>query len=237
MRPMTDGFEEAWSLAEPVKGWMTRDQGLALWNAACRLDKGDLVVEIGSHQGRSTIVLASAARTVGARVVAVDPFVDGRLFGGSPTRQRFEANLRKAGVEDVVELVPEYSTKLRPRWDRPIQLLYIDGKHDYWTYTDDLRWSANLVNGGEILVHDCFSSIGVTLGTIAKVLFGRRYTYLDRATSLARFRLAPPSAKDRLRVLAQMPWFVRNVGIKILLRLRLAPVAKIFGHDSPYDPY
>jgi hypothetical protein len=94
-----------------------------------------------------------------------------------------------------------------------------------------------LADGGEILVHDCFSSIGVTLGTIAKVLFGRRYTYLDRATSMARFRLAPPSTRDRLRVAAQLPWFLRNVGIKILLRLRLGPVAKIFGHDSPYDPY
>jgi predicted O-methyltransferase YrrM len=216
---------------------MTREQGLALWNAACRLEKGDLIVEIGSHQGRSTIVLATAARTVGAMVVAVDPFVDGRLFGGSPTRQRFEANLKAAGVDDVVELVAEYSTKLRPRWDRPIQLLYIDGKHDYWTYTDDLRWSAHLDDGGEILVHDCFSSIGVTLGTIAKVLFGRRYTYLDRATSMARFRLSPPSAADRLRVAAQLPWFLRNVGIKILLRLRLRPVARLFGHDSPYDPY
>lgn len=216
---------------------MTREQGLALWNAACRLKKGDLIVEIGSHQGRSTIVLATAARTAGATVVAIDPFVDGRLFGGSPTHQRFEANLKAAGVDDVVELVAEYSTKLRPRWDRPIQLLYIDGKHDYWTYTDDLRWSAHLDDGGEILVHDCFSSIGVTLGTIAKVLFGRRYTYLDRATSMARFRLSPPSAADRLRVAAQLPWFLRNVGIKILLRLRLRPVARLFGHDSPYDPY
>jgi len=189
---------------------MTRDQGVALWNAARRLEKGDVIVEIGSHQGRSTIVLGSAARTVGATVIAVDPFVDGKLFGG---------------------------TKLRPDWDRALQLLYIDGKHDYWTYTDDLKWSVHLPEGGEILVHDCFSSIGVTLGTIAKVLFGRRYVYVDRATSLARFRLAKPTAADRLRVLAQMPWFLRNVVIKVLLRLKLRPVARVLGHDSPYDPY
>jgi len=233
----TDGFADAWALAEPVKGWMTRAQGEALWQAACRLEKGDVILEIGSHQGRSTIVLGAAARTVGATVIAVDPFVDGRLFGGSPTRQLFERNIRRAGLDDVVELVAGYSTELRPDWDRPIQLLYIDGKHDYWTYTDDLRWSAHLPPGAEILVHDCFSSIGVTLGTIVKVLFGRRYTYVDRATSLARFRLAPPSTADRLRVLAQLPWFVRNVGIKVLLRLRLRPVARLVGHDSPYDPY
>ncbi|MEU8637492.1 class I SAM-dependent methyltransferase [Amycolatopsis sp. NPDC048633] len=234
---MADGFADAWALAEPVKGWMTRAQGEALWQAARRLEKGDVVLEIGSHQGRSTIVLGAAARTVGATVIAVDPFVDGRLFGGSPTRQLFERNIRQAGLDDVVELVAGYSTELRPDWDRPIQLLYIDGKHDYWTYTDDLRWSAHLPPDAEILVHDCFSSIGVTLGTIAKVLFGRRYAYVDRATSLARFRLTPPSTADRVRVLAQLPWFLRNVGIKVLLRLRLRPVARLFGHDSPYDPY
>ncbi len=216
---------------------MTREQGLALWTAARKLGEGDVILEIGSHQGRSTVVLGAAARTVGATVVAVDPFVDGRLFGGSPTRQRFEANIEAAGLTDVVELVAAYSTKLRPDWTRSITLLYIDGKHDYWTYTDDLRWSSHLPAGGEVLVHDCFSSIGVTLGTLAKVLFGRRYTYLDRATSLARFRLAPPSAADRVRVLAQLPWFCRNVGMKVLLRLRLRSVARFLGHDSPYDPY
>jgi predicted O-methyltransferase YrrM len=230
-------FAETWAIAEPVKGWLTREQGLALWNAARRLGADDVIVEIGSHHGRSTVVLGAAARTVGAVVVAVDPFVDGKLFGGSPTRQRFEANVEAAGLTEVVELVTAYSTGLRPEWDRPISLLYIDGKHDYWTYTDDLRWSTHLPAGGEILVHDCFSSIGVTLGTLAKVLFGRRYTYLDRQTSLARFSLKPPSTADRLRVLAQLPWFLRNVGLKVLLRLRLRSLAKALGHDSPYDPY
>jgi hypothetical protein len=34
-----------------------------------------------------------------------------------------------------------------------------------------------------------------------------------------------------------MPWWLRNVFVKVLLRLRLRPVARLFGHDSPYDPY
>lgn len=230
-------FARAWELAEPVNGWLTREQGLALWHAVSRLSSGATIVEIGSHQGRSTIVLAAAARAIGARVVAIDPFIDGKLFGGSPTRALFTANVAAAGVADVVELVDDYSTRLRPEWGRPIDLLYVDGKHDYWTYTDDLRWSAHLPPGGEILVHDCFSSIGVTLGTIAKVLLGSRYTYVDRATSLARFRLARPTPRQRLRVLAQLPWFARNVGLKVLLRLRWRSLARRLGHDSPYDPY
>ena len=46
-----------------------------------------------------------------------------------------------------------------------------------------------------------------------------------------------PGLADRRRVLREMPWWIRNVGIKVLLRLRLRRVAAAFGHDSPYDPY
>ena len=69
------------------------------------------------------------------------------------------------------------------------------------------------------------------------MLFGSRYTYLDRSRSLARFKLARPGVADRLRVAAQLPWFTWNVFIKVLLRLRLRRVAGVFGHHGPYDPF
>lgn len=230
-------FERAWSLAEPVGGWMTREQARLLWDSTLRLGPGALVVEIGSHQGRSTTVLGSAARRVGATVVAVDPFVEGRLFGGSPTRRRFEATIRRAGLDDVVELVADYSTRQRPGWDRPIDLLYVDGKHDYWTCSDDLRWAAHLPPGGQVLVHDSFSSIGVTSSLLVHVGVRGRLRYLRRATSLALLDTAAPTARDRLRFAAQLPWFARNVVVKVLLRLRLRGVARLLGHEGTADPY
>lgn len=236
-RPHDDAFDSVWSTADAVPGWTTRDQGRSLWDAVRRLAPGSVVVEIGSHQGRSTVVLGHAAASVGARVVAIDPFLEGPPFGGRETRDAFEANIAAAGLGGVVELVVGYSTRLRPGWDRPADLLFIDGKHDYWTYTDDLRWSAFLPAGAEVLVHDCFSSIGVTSGTVAKVLAGSRLTYHDRVGSLARFTVAPPSWRDRLRLAGELPWFVRNVLLKVLLRLRLRPVARVLGHHSPVDPY
>jgi predicted O-methyltransferase YrrM len=231
------GFESAWAVAELIPGWLTREQASMLWHAACRLAPGAHIVEIGSHQGRSTVVLGRAAQTVGARVTAIDPFVKGRLFGGSPTRDLFVANLALASVDGAVTLLAEYSTRARRHWSEPIDLLYIDGKHDYWTVSDDLRWSEFMTPGGEVLVHDCYSSVGVTAGVVVKVLPSRRYTYVDRSGSLARFRLARPAAADRMRLVRQLPWFLRNVMIKGLLRLRLRRVARAFGHDGPYDPY
>jgi predicted O-methyltransferase YrrM len=234
---LDDDFERAWELAEPVGGWMTREQARLLWDAASRLRPGAVVLEIGSHQGRSTLVLGSAARRVGATVVAVDPFVEGRLFGGAPTRALFEANVARAGLQDVVELVPDYSTRRRPTWDRPIDLLYVDGKHDYWTCSDDLRWASHLPPGGQVLVHDSFSSIGVTSSLLVHVGIRGRLRYLDRSTSLALLDTRPPTPRDRLRLAAQLPWFVRNVVIKVLLRLRLRPVARALGHEGTADPY
>ncbi|WP_051552219.1 class I SAM-dependent methyltransferase [Nocardioides sp. URHA0020] len=231
-------FADAWEFASGVSGWLTEAQGELLWTSTERLPEDALVVEIGSHQGRSTTVLAAAVQASGGQVVAVDPFVDGRLFGGRKTRDIFEANLAAAQLTDTVELLPEYSTVARKSWSRPIDYLYIDGKHDYWTLSDDLKWSEHLPEGAPVLIHDCYSSIGVTLGILAHVLPSRRLRYERRAGSLALFRVGKPSVADRLRIVGEIPWWLRNVVVKVLLRLRLGVVAKaLFGHRGPYDPY
>ena len=227
----------AWTRAQTIPGWLKEGQARLLWDEAVRLPKGATVLEIGSHQGRSTVVLGSAVRVVGGAVIAVDPFVEGRLFGGLSTHDKFVGHLADAGVEDVVELVQDYSTRLRPSWTRDLDMLYIDGKHDYWTLSDDLRWAVHLPDGAAVVIHDCFSSIGVTLGILRHVLPSRNLRYERRAGSLALFRVGRPDVRDRLRILAELPWWTRNVVLKVLLRLRLRPVARLLGHDSPYDPY
>jgi hypothetical protein len=234
----TEGrFSDIWTVADPIPGWLTREQAELLFEQAEALPAGAVAVEIGSHQGRSTVVLASALGARGGRVVALDPFVDGRLFGGSRTRLAFEGHIAAAGAGDAVELVCDYSTKARKSWTRNFDFLYIDGKHDYWTLSDDLRWRVHLPDGAPVLVHDCFSSIGVTLGILRHVLFAADLRYERRAGSLALFRVGRPARRDRLRILAEVPWWLRNVVVKILLRLRLRAVARLLGHDSPYDPY
>lgn len=225
-------FAAAWALADAVPGWLTRDQAGDLWEAAHEVPADGQILEIGSHQGRSTLILAASARDVGARVIAVDPFVSGRMFGGAATRDKFEENLDRAGVRDLVRLIADRSTAIRPYWDEPLALLYIDGKHDYWTVRDDLRWVEHLAPGAPVLIHDAFSSIGVTLGLLVHVLPGRSLRYLGRSGSLARFEVGAPSARDRLRILRELPWFVRNVAIKTLLR-----IGRLVGHRSTPDPY
>jgi predicted O-methyltransferase YrrM len=227
-------FEDGFALAERIPGWLTQPQARRLFEEVLALPSGATVVEIGSHQGRSTVVLASARDDV--EVVAIDPFVGGK-FGGELSRRLFERNLREHGVSERVRLVAERSELVRPTWHAPVGLVYVDGKHDCWSAGEDLRWAGFLPPGGRVLVHDAFSSIGVTLAVLLFVLPGRELRYLGRVGSLATFERGRPRLADRLRILAELPWWTRNVGIKILLRLRLRPLARAVGHHDVFDPY
>jgi predicted O-methyltransferase YrrM len=230
----SDRFDEIFARADAIPGWLTRDQARRLYDEACALPRGARIVEIGSHQGRSTVVLASARDDV--EVVAIDPFVGGK-FGGELTRRRFEHHLREHDLDGRVRLLVDRSERVRSSWNEPVELIYVDGKHDARSTSQDLQWAALLPYGGRVLVHDCFSSIGVTLALLFRVLPGRELRYLGRVGSLATFERTRPRLADRSRILRELPWWLRNVGIKVLLRLRLNPIARAVGHHDTFDPY
>ena len=229
------GFPDAFALVDDVQGWLTADQARVLHEAAAAVPPGGRIVEIGSHHGRSTIILACGAPA--ARVTAVDPFPDDWRYGAAGTEARFRDNLARAGVADRVDLRVATSAEVRLGWTGAVDLLYVDGKHDYWTVGDDLEWAAALPPGGRLLVHDAFSSLGVTLALLRHVLPSGRLRYTGRTGSLAGFEVAGPTLADRARILAELPWWARNLVVKVLLRARLRPLARLLGHADTDDPY
>src|SRR4051794_16317654 len=230
------GFAAVWDHADRITGWLSRDQATVLFDAAASLAPGSTVVEIGSHQGRSTVVLA-AGLPAGCRLVAVDPFDTTWRYGGADTRRLLDEHLAAAGVADRVEVRAETSRAARAAYDGRVDLVYIDGKHDYWTVRDDLEWTHRVPAGGTVLVHDAFSSLGVTLGLVRTLATSRTLAYVGRTGSLAALRTARPTVTDRLRPLGEMPWWVRNLVVKVLLRLRLRGVARLLGHEGSADPF
>ena len=227
----TRSFDEAWRHARSIDGWLTEAQARVLHAEAARA--GGAVIEIGSHLGRSTVVLASAA----GRVVAIDPFPSDWRYGGSDTAARFRRNLSAADVTDVVTVLEESSSDVLARWDQEIGLVYVDGKHDVVTCLRDMGWARWLPVGARFLVHDAFSSVGVTMAMLVVGLTSRRSRFLGRTGGLALFERHSPTTSDRLRLLAQLPWFGRNLVIKVLLRLRWRLVARLLGHVGRADPY
>ena len=229
----SDGFEQVWARAESIPGWLTTGQARVLWDEAAHASPAGAIVEIGSHQGRSTVVLAAAKVNASPPVVAIDPFIEGPMLGGMATRAKFEKHIRASGRAEQIRLVVDKSTDVRPAWTEALSLLYIDGKHDYWTVRDDLRWQKHVIAGGRILIHDCFSSVGVTLAVLVGVLPANNLRYLGRERSLApRFEVGRPTSRDRLRLAAQIPWFLRNLVVKIGLR-----IARVVGYRGTPDPY
>ena len=221
-------------LISDVEGWLSPGQADDLFRAASALGDGAQAVEIGSFHGRSTIVLAHGLDGRG-RLVAIDPHAGGdrgpqeieeERGRGEADHERFNANLERAGVADAVSHVRLPSQEALGQVQGELDLLYVDGAHRFGPARDDLeRWGERVRPGGVMLVHDSFSSIGVTLALLRSVTFGGRFRYEGRTRSLARYRRedlrGAERARTALRQLAQLPWFARNVALKVLVTLHL----------------
>ncbi len=242
-------FHDAWRRAEPIEGWLTEGQARRLYLAGLTVPSGGQVVEIGSFRGRSASVLATATE----RVVCIDPHlgsdrgpqeIEADPARGASDFDAFHANLAGAGVAGRVTHVRELSGEALGAVDGPIDVLFVDGAHRYGPALDDVRrWGARVPPGGRMLVHDSFSSIGVTLALLRSVVFSGRWRYLGRSRSLAEWeRLASPASfADRARgiatQLASLGWFARNVAVKALILAGRPRLARALGHrDGPW-PY
>jgi hypothetical protein len=242
-------FEAVFSSIEQVQGWMTRAQAQRLWTAAARLDGSARIVEIGSYHGRSAIILASAAGPQ-VPVFAIDPHggndrgpqqLDGAFEDGQRDHETFRQNLVAAGVADRVRHVRKPSQDATDDVPGLLEVVYIDGAHRFAPARADVaRWGAKVAPGGTLLIHDAFSSIGVTLALLVTLVFGADFRYLGRSGSMVEYRRERSTGRARLagtaRQLAQLPYFVRNVLFKVLIVLGLGRVTRALGGNGEW-PY
>lgn len=243
-------FSDVLASVAHVEGWMTPAQARWLWDRASVLRPPATVVEIGSYRGRSAIVLASAVAP-GVEVVAIDPHggndrgpqqIKAVPAEGQRDNEAFHANLDAAGVSDRVRHVRRPSQEALDAVEGPVDLLYIDGAHRFGPARDDIhRWGDRVAEGGTLLIHDSFSSVGVTLAIMATLFFSGRFRYLGRTTSMTAYRCEPLDLADRVRnalaQAAQLPWFLRNVVIKALILAKLDSVARLLGHRDQVWPH
>jgi len=245
---VTSSFDDAWAAVADVDGWMTQGQARALFDAAAACPPQGTIVEIGSFHGRSTIMLASATPT-DANVLAIDPHagndrgpqeIDGYEAEANEDHETFVRNVADAGVADRVTHLREFSDDALDQIDGEIDVLYVDGAHRYAPAKRDIdRYGARVSDGGTMLVHDSFSSIGVTAAIMRLLVWSPRWSYEGRSRSLTVYRATGDvkRVQNATRQLAQLPWFAKNLALKAALTAGLGTVLRRLGRPAPEWPY
>jgi predicted O-methyltransferase YrrM len=230
---------------EGVEGWFSPEQVERVSTRAAEAPAAGRIVEIGSFRGRSMIAIARSAPD-GVEIVAIDPHagndrgpqeIEGFEQEAAEDNVVFNANLERAGVAQRVRHVRKFSHDAHEDVEGRIDVLHIDGAHRFKPAREDIKaWGDRVAKGGSMLIHDSFSSVGVTLAIFSTLLFSGRWRYVGRSRSLAEYRAEPVEGVARVtnvgRQLAQLPWFIRNVTVKTLLVFKLSSVAKALGHPE-----
>ncbi|MEU2452755.1 class I SAM-dependent methyltransferase [Streptomyces sp. NPDC012765] len=159
---------------EAAKGFMPVREGLALYEAAAAAGALGLpLLEVGTYCGRSTILLADAAREAGVAAITVDhhrgseeqqpgweyhdPTVVDPEIGLMDTLPTFRRTLHRAGLEDHVIAIVGRSPQVAATWGGELGFVFIDGGHTDEHATGDYEgWAPHVAVGGTLVIHDVF---------------------------------------------------------------------------------
>lgn len=167
-------FTEALERIKHIEILMTLAEQEYLFNAAQKYG-GQRIVEIGAFKGGSTSLLCLAAPQ--AHVVSFDIFTH---LHGVPSPELLYENLLKAGVTNhtLIEM-----DSMLVKWDEPIDLLFIDGDHEYTHVLHDLQTFSP--HAKYMLMHD-IQKPGVSRAT--REYIGKEWTCIQHPVHLGLWR-------------------------------------------------
>jgi len=173
-----------------VHGFISLPEAELLNRLASEVPSGGNIVEIGAYQGRSTIALALGAKEAEAIVYSIDHHptydIDGVHFSMADNQVYYE-NIVKYQVGDVVRTVNFPSYDVSKIWLGGIDLLFIDGSHDF----DDVQidWLAWSPFARVIAMHDTVLNYhpGVTR-VVEEILKDGKWARTEIVDSMSVFR-------------------------------------------------
>lgn len=160
-------------VAEAARGFMPKDEGLALYSAARSVAVEGPWLEVGSYCGKSACYFGYAAQQVGTHLFCVDhhrgseenqagwehheaDLVDGEI-GLMDTLPHFRKTIYNAGLEQTAIAIVGNSVAIASHWKTPLALLFIDGGHGSEpAHNDYEHWTPKIKSGGLLLIHDVF---------------------------------------------------------------------------------
>jgi predicted O-methyltransferase YrrM len=183
-------------LIADVPGWLTDEEGEALYELARACTGRGVIVEIGSWKGKSTICLGLGSRAgASLPVYAVDPHADYR-FGD------FKTNVDRAGIADLVRPIASLSQPAADEFEEPIELLFVDGSHEYDLVLEDFeKWVPKVLEDGWVAFHDTTWTAGPRKVVGEAIYRSRRFKdarFVVGSTTVAR-KVQRNALPDRVR--------------------------------------
>jgi MMP 1-O-methyltransferase len=193
---MSDFQTRVKPLIADIPGWLTDEEGEALYELARSCNGSGVIVEIGSWKGKSTVCLGLGSQAGNsAPVYAVDPHADYR-FGD------FKTNVERAGLADLVRPIASLSQAAADDFDHAIELLFVDGSHEYDLVLEDFeKWVPKVVDGGWVAFHDTTWTKGPRKVVGQGIYRSRRFRdarFVVGSTTVAR-KVAHNTLADRAR--------------------------------------
>ena len=144
--PLKKEFDtDVWPQMQHIEGFFSAYSALPLWIAAKHCGEGAEFVEIGCFCGRSTSILGLVAVQNKCRLTSVDTFAFRiGLWNVLPNLHRLKIRFTLMMME---------STRAASLFDKPIDLLLVDGEHGEIA-EDCARWLPKVKEGGLAIFHD-----------------------------------------------------------------------------------
>jgi len=149
-----------------IKHSVSNKEGEFLYNTAKNCTK-DVIVEIGSWKGVSTIWLGKGSKAGNrVKIYAIDPHLGSpihrKMYGKVWTFEEFKNNIKMAKVDDIIAPIVKTSEGAEKGWgNKPIEFLWIDGNHEYkFVKLDFDKWFPHLADGGIIAFHGTINFSG-----------------------------------------------------------------------------
>lgn len=158
-------FQRVWLIKNGIIKWeipthLTNTELIQLNKLAKTLAENSIALEIGSYLGASSLILAKGLPP-NSKLYCVDTWGNHAMSEGQwETYERFIQNTK--AVKEKISPIRAWSLEAAKKFDKKIDLLFLDGDHSYKGIKSDVdAWLPKLNSGGIVVVHDIGWADGV----------------------------------------------------------------------------
>ncbi|OGI12318.1 MAG: hypothetical protein A2Y40_10630 [Candidatus Margulisbacteria bacterium GWF2_35_9] len=173
------------NMTPDIPGFLYPGEGEKFVELAKSLPKKSVIVEIGTMAGLSSYYWASGVKKSEGMVFSIDPFdidineqkkryqdsyseidqgTKNITFHKKYSKQEVKENLDKYHLKGRYRLIHGFSEDVVKNWNIKIDLLFLDGSHNYLSIKQDfLEWTTHLKPGGIVVIHDSNQNLSISM--------------------------------------------------------------------------